>query len=105
MSKSIFTRVVIICDLSWRHTYVYTHTHTYIYIRSTYIYIYIYIAVYTKSLRFLKDLAGRLRSNSGNVLSFQHLIQRLSVTVQRGNAAAVQGSLLCDTDMIDFDDF
>ena len=58
-----------------------------------------------KVLRFLKDLAGCLRSNSGNALSFQHLIQRLSVAVQRGNAAAVRGSLLCDTDMIDFDDF
>ena len=45
----------------------------------------------TKCLRFSKDLAGRLRSNSGNALSFQHLIQRLSVAVRRGNAAAVQG--------------
>ena len=59
----------------------------------------------TKSLRFLKDLAGRLRSISGNALSFQHLIQRLSVAVQRGNAVAIQGSMLSDIDMIDLDDF
>ena len=59
----------------------------------------------TESLRFLKRLASRLCSQSGNPLAYQHLIQRLSVTIQRGNAMAVRGTLQCDPTSIDFEDY
>ena len=41
---------------------------------------------------FLKELSGRLRQVSGDEDSHHHLLQRLSVAVQRGNAASVLGS-------------
>ena len=41
---------------------------------------------------FLKELSGRLRQVSGDEDSHHHLLQHLSVAVQRGNAASVLGS-------------
>ena len=40
---------------------------------------------------FLKELEQRVKMSSGDPLA-QHLVQRISVAVQRGNAAAVLGS-------------
>lgn len=44
------------------------------------------------TLRFLADLGKRVSLASGERRSTQYLLQRLSVAVQRGNAAAVMGS-------------
>ena len=59
----------------------------------------------TESLQFLKHLGSRLRSRSGNPSAYQQLIQRLSVTVQQGNAMVVRGSLPCDPVSIDIEDY
>ena len=58
----------------------------------------------TESLQFLKHLASRLCSQSGNPLAYQHSIQRLSVAVQQGKAMAVLGCSQCDPVSIDFED-
>ena len=42
---------------------------------------------------FLKELSGRLRLSSGEEKYHAYLLQRLSVAVQRGNAAAVLGTI------------
>ena len=41
------------------------------------------------TLQFLKDLGNGLRQATGDVNSYTYLIQRLSVSVQRGNTASV----------------
>ena len=46
-----------------------------------------------EALLFLRDLGHRLKEATGEPRSHQFLLQRLSVAVQRGNAAAVQGTL------------
>ena len=46
------------------------------------------------TLQFLKDLGNRLRQATGDENSNTYLIQRLSVSVQRGNAASVPLFLL-----------
>ena len=45
------------------------------------------------TLQFLKDLGNRLRQATGDESSYTYLIQRLSVSVQRGNAASVLGTI------------
>jgi hypothetical protein len=47
----------------------------------------------TETLLFMKQISHRLRMRTGEVLSRQFLIQRLSVAVQRGNAMSILGSL------------
>ena len=48
---------------------------------------------------FVKELGRRLRQVTGNELSYQHLLQRLSIAVQRSNAASVMGSVSsCEAD-------
>ena len=42
---------------------------------------------------FFKDLGHRLRLQSGDILSYSHLVQQVAVAVQRGNAAAVLGTV------------
>ena len=42
---------------------------------------------------FLKDLSNRLRQVTGDDDTHYHLLQRLSVAVQRGNSASVLGSV------------
>jgi hypothetical protein len=42
---------------------------------------------------FLRDLAKRIFSVTKDPLSHQHLVQRVAVAVQRGNAAAVLGCI------------
>ena len=44
------------------------------------------------TLEFLRDLGNRLRQATGEESSFAYLLQRLSVAVQRGNAASVLGT-------------
>ena len=46
-----------------------------------------------KTMEFLKGLGHRLRQVSGEANSFAYLTQRLSVAVQRGNAASVLGTM------------
>ena len=41
---------------------------------------------------FLKQLGQQVKSSSGDPIAHQYLVQRISVAVQRGNAAAVPGS-------------
>ena len=48
---------------------------------------------------FLKDFGRRLREAAGEQRSFQFLLQRVSVAVQRGNATAVLGSMKGSTDL------
>ena len=48
---------------------------------------------------FVKELGRCLRQVTGDELSYQHLLQRLSIAVQRGNAASVMGSVSsCEAD-------
>lgn len=42
---------------------------------------------------FLRELGRRIYQSSGEENAFPYLIQRLSVAIQRGNSAAVMGSL------------
>ena len=44
------------------------------------------------TLEFLRDLGNRIRQATGEESSFMYLLQRLSVAVQRGNAASVLGT-------------
>ena len=41
---------------------------------------------------FLKELGQRMKMSSGNPLAQQHLVQQISVAVQREDAVAVLGS-------------
>ena len=42
-----------------------------------------------ESLHFLRELARRVRDRTGESDAFQHLLQRLSVAIQRGNAISM----------------
>jgi hypothetical protein len=42
---------------------------------------------------FLKEISKRLKSNSGEALSHQFLLQLLSVAVQRGNTLSILGTM------------
>ena len=46
-----------------------------------------------KTTEFLKELGHRLRQVSGEANSFAYLTQRLSIAIQRGNAASVLGTM------------
>ena len=46
-----------------------------------------------ETFAFLKELGCRLKQVTGEAKSFSYLWQRLSVAVQRGNAAAVMGTM------------
>ena len=48
----------------------------------------------SKSLKFIRELGKRITLHSGYPLAFCHLIQRLSVAVQQGNAASVLSTSL-----------
>ena len=48
---------------------------------------------------FLQDLGRHLKEATGEQGSFQFLLQRISVAVQRGNATAVLGSMKGSTDL------
>ena len=46
----------------------------------------------TEALKFVKDLGHRLRQSTGDPKAALYLLQRLSVAIQQGNAAAVLGT-------------
>ena len=50
-------------------------------------------AIGPRSMLFLRDLGRRIALESGEPRSTDYLLQRLSVAVQRGNAASVRGGL------------
>ena len=43
--------------------------------------------------QFLTDVARRIEKESDDKSALQHLLQRISITVQRGNALSVLGTL------------
>ena len=45
------------------------------------------------TMNFIKDLGHRLTQATGEEEATVHILQRMSVAVQRGNAASVMGSL------------
>ena len=45
------------------------------------------------SVCFLRNLGRRLKSTAGEAQSFIYLLQRLSVAIQMGNSASMQGTL------------
>ena len=53
-----------------------------------------------EALTFLQEL-GRLRVKTGEPRSHHHLLQRIAVAMQRGNTAAVLGTMTVPTN--DFD--
>ena len=55
-----------------------------------------------ETFSFLRDLGCRLKQATGEAKSFSYLQQRLSVAVQRGNAAAVMGTMGSTTTPFDF---
>ena len=56
-----------------------------------------------KTKEFLKELGLRLRQVSGEANSFAYLTQRLSVAIQRGNAASVMlGTIKMDSEEEEF---
>ena len=56
-------------------------------------------SIETSGVAFVKELGRRLRQVTGDELSYQHLLQCLSIAVQRGNAASVMGSVSsCEAD-------
>ena len=46
-----------------------------------------------ETCHFLLDVAGRIEKESDDKSAMQHLLQRISFTVQRGNAVSVLGTL------------
>ena len=42
---------------------------------------------------FLSDVANRVRQATGNTRAMEFLWQRVSIEIQRGNAAAVMGTV------------
>ena len=50
-------------------------------------------AIGPRSMLFLRDLGRRIALESGEPRSTDYLLQRLSVAVQRGNAASVRGGM------------
>ena len=55
-----------------------------------------------ETFTFLRDLGCRLKQATGEAKSFFYLQQRLSVALQRGNAAAVMGTMGGTTSPFDF---
>ena len=46
-----------------------------------------------ESLNFIKELGERIQENTGDKHATSYLIQSLSMTVQRGNAASILGTV------------
>ena len=55
-----------------------------------------------RTTQFFKELGHRLRQVSGEANSYAYLARRLSVAVQRGNAASVLGTMKVDSDDEEF---
>ena len=46
-----------------------------------------------ESLKFIKEVGRKIQENTGEKRSVSYLIQSLSMTVQRGNAASIMGTV------------
>ena len=55
-----------------------------------------------ETFSFLRELGCRLKQVTGEAKSFSYLQQRLSIAVQRGNAASVMGTMGGNTSVFDF---
>ena len=55
-----------------------------------------------RTTEFLREVSLRLRYVYGEANSFAYLTQRLSVAVQRGNAASVLGTMKVDSEDEEF---
>ena len=55
----------------------------------------------TVGLTFLKELGTRIRTVTKERQSFEFLMQRFSVAIQRGNAACILGTLPSASDLDD----
>jgi hypothetical protein len=55
-----------------------------------------------EALALLRDIGQRIAAVTGEARSHQFLMQRLSVTVQRGNAACVLGTVASNLDLTIF---
>ena len=58
-------------------------------------------AVDDEGLTFLKELGARIRTVTKERRSFEFLMQRFSVEIQRGNAACILGTLPFASDLDD----
>ena len=47
----------------------------------------------SESLTFIKEVGKRIQENKGEKLAISYLIQSLSMTVQRGNASSILGTV------------
>ncbi len=62
-------------------------------------YIFVPIAVETfgswgpKGLKFIKEIGKKIRDKTGNKNATSHIIQAISMAVQRGNAHSIMGTL------------
>ena len=56
-----------------------------------------------EALQFLHELGHRLKAETGEPRSLQFLFQRISVAMQRGNTAAVMGTV--KDNHLDYNDF
>ena len=62
-------------------------------------YIFVPIAVETfgswgpKGLKFIKEIGKKIQEKTGNKNATSHIIQAISMTVQRGNAISIMGTL------------
>ena len=54
-----------------------------------------------QALTFLQELGHRFRMKTGEPRSHHHLLQRIAVAMQRGNTAAILGTMTVPTN--DFD--
>ena len=62
-------------------------------------YIFVPIAVETfgswgpRGLKFIKEIGSKIKEKTGNKNATSHIIQAISMTVQRGNATSIMGTL------------
>ena len=62
-------------------------------------YIFVPIAVETfgswgpRGLKFIKEIGKKIKEKTGNKNATSHIIQAISMTVQRGNATSIMGTL------------
>ena len=62
-------------------------------------YIFVPIAVETfgswgpKGLKFIKEIGKKIQEKTGNKNATSHIIQAISMTVQRGNVVSIMGTL------------
>ena len=54
----------------------------------------------TKRLKFVKEIGRKIQEKIGNKNATSHITQAISMTVQRGNATSIMGTLEDFFDMI-----